>query len=309
MDLLSHALMGGLVASLGLQKQYGMAASATMVAANLLPDIDSAAMVLGPKYFFLYHRHPLTHSVGGAVVLSAALTAVITLATPLKRPGLVFVILFSGIMLHLLGDLLTPWPIPFLWPFSPRTYSFDLINFLDPLLLVLLGISFLSIRRWPEGGTLVAVLTLSIVAGYLGFRLYGQRLAASVVREKLAGGEIAVLPHGLSLANWDVIVHDDLDYAYYVVDALRGEVQESQIFHSVSDERTAIIANKSELVRAFLKRARFPVTRISEHESLVTAEWLDVHLLNSGGAVRGVRVTFDARGEIVEERFVFGASR
>jgi len=108
MDLFSHALVGGLVASVGLQKKYGLVASATMVAASVLPDLDSALTVLGPKYFLQYHRHPLTHSIGGAVLLSAALTVVVSLTTPLKRPWLVFAISIVGVMLHLLSDLLTP---------------------------------------------------------------------------------------------------------------------------------------------------------------------------------------------------------
>ncbi len=307
MDLLSHALMGSLAASIGLQNKYGAVASATMIAANLLPDIDGTAMALGPKYFFLYHRHPLTHSVGGAFVLSATLTAVVTLATSFKRPGLVFLISFIGIVLHLLSDLLTPWPIPLLWPFSARTYSFDLINFLDPFLLALLVGSFLSVRHWPERGLLFGILTIAIALGYLGFRLYGQETALSIVRERSSSQEITTLPHGLSLTNWDVITREEHGYTLYVVDALRRDARAPQIFHSVSDERIPIIASKSDLVRAFLKRARFPLVRTNEMEALTTIEWLDVHLITSGGAIKGVEVTINNQGEIVEEKFIFNS--
>ncbi len=308
MDLFSHALMGGLVASAGLQKKYGMVAAGAMVAANLLPDMDSAATVLGPKYFFLYHRSPLTHSVGGGLILSAALSAALTLATPLKRPILFFAILFSGIVLHLLSDLLTPWPIPLLWPLSSRAYSLDLVNVLDLPILFLLGASFLSVRSWPGQSTVVVILTLALVAGYLGFRLYSQRVAVRTVQQGSTSRQIAALPHALSLTNWDVIAHEAGGYKSYVVDALRRQVKTGRSFRSVSDEQTTAIASRSSLVKAFLKRARFPVATISEHDRVVTAEWLDVHLVSNGGAMAGVRVTLNSRGDVVEERFLSSAA-
>ncbi len=303
MDLLSHALMGGLVASVCLQKKYGLAASATMVAASVIPDLDSALTVLGPRYFLQYHRHPLTHSIGGTVLLSAALTIVVSLATPLKRPWLVFAISLGGMLLHLVSDLFTPWPIPLFFPISARSYSLDLINFLDPFLLVVLGASFLAVRRWPERGALLSLLTLLVVVSYLGFRVYGQQTAIRLVRERASTSKITALPHRISLATWDVITQEDSGYTYYVVDSLRKMVRSSQVFRTTNDERAATASGKSALVQAFLKRARFPFTIVTEEEGLLTVEWLDVHLINSGGALRGVKIVLNGRGDIVEERF------
>jgi membrane-bound metal-dependent hydrolase YbcI (DUF457 family) len=303
MDLLSHALLGSLVASVGLQRKYGLVASATMVAANLIPDLDGAATVLGPGYFLQYHRHPLTHSVGGAVLLSAVIAAGINLFTPFKRPGLAFGIAFGGILLHLLSDLLTPWPIPLLWPITSRTYSLDLINFLDPFLLVLLLVSFFATRHWPENGLAVSALALLVASGYLGFRYYGQQVAINQVKELSPTGKLAALPHNLSLVAWDVIEKNGTDYTYSVVDALSKEIRDSQVIQSSGDRQILEISKKSGVVQAFLKRARFPFALVSKEGNKITVEWRDVHLLFTGGALRGVKVVLDGEGNIVDEKF------
>ncbi len=299
MDLLSHALMGGLVASVGLQNKYGLAASATMVAANLIPDLDGALVVLGPRYFFQYHRHPLTHSLGGAALLSAALTATVCLATPLKRPWLVFGISFLGMMLHLLSDLLTPWPIPLLWPFSDRTYSLDLIPFFDPFLLAVLVTGFLVVNRRPEWDLPALLVTGLLIAGYLGFRAHGQRVALSLVGSNVSA---AALPHGLNPVAWDVIVKGN-GYTAHVVDVWPKQVRESKAILSAEEEPEAAISRRSDLVQGFLRRARFPVVSVTREGNGSRVEWGDVHLMLSGGLVRGVVVVLDEEGQIREERF------
>ncbi len=291
------------MASVGLQRKYGLVASATMVAANLIPDLDGAAAVLGPSYFLQYHRHPLTHSIGGAVLLSAAIAAGVSLFTPFKKPGLAFGIAFGGILLHQLSDLLTPWPIPLLWPFSNRTYSLDLVNFLDPLLLVLLLISFLATRRWPAMGLPVIALTLLIAASYLGFRFYGQQTAINLAKERNPAGKFAALPHGLSLVSWDVIGKNGVDYSYSVADPLKKELRNNQVIRSSNDQEVLERSKGSSIVQAFLKRARFPFMLVSTDENRIVVEWRDVHLSFTGGALKGVKVVIDGQGNIVEERF------
>jgi len=302
MDLLSHVLVGGLVASVGLQKEYGPVASATMVAASVAPDVDSVLMVLGPEFFFRYHRHPLTHSVGGAVLLSLVLTGVVCLATPFKRPWLVFAISLSGIVMHLLGDLLTPWPIPFFFPLSGKTYSLDLIHFFDPLLLAVLGAGFLVILRRPAWGVPVLLLVAVTISIYLGFRGYGKRVALEVARRTDPVGEATVLPHGLGPFRWDVIVKG-AGYTAHVIDVWRSRIVESRAFVSADEEPAVTLSKRAGLVQAFLQRARFPVATVVKTGEAQQVEWRDVHLALSGGAVRGVVVVLDELGEVREEHF------
>jgi len=303
MDLLSHALVGGLVASAGLQKKYGLAATATIVAANVIPDLDGALMVLGPKYFFRYHRHPLTHSVGGAMLLSVALTAFLCLATPLKRPWLVFGISLSGMMMHLLSDLLTPWPIPILYPFSSRGYSLDLVHFFDPFLLFALGAGCFLLNRWPQRSTALLALTAMVITSYLGFRVLHQVRATSIVTELHPSNVAIALPHRLSPTVWDVVVEGESSYTHYKVDALKREILKIQAFLSSNDSRATVVSQESGLVSSFLHRARFPLVLVSEEGRNTIIEWRDLHLMIGGGVVRGVRVVLDEEGRITDERF------
>jgi inner membrane protein len=302
MDLLSHALVGGLMASAGLQKKYGLAATATIVAANVIPDLDGALMVLGPKYFFRYHRHPLTHSVGGAMLLSVALTAFVCLATPLKRPWLVFGISLSGMMMHLLSDLLTPWPIPFFWPLSARTYSLDLIHFFDPFLLFVLGAGCFFINRWPQRSAALVALTAMVVTCYLGFRVLHRVRATSIVAELHPSAIAIALPHRLSPTVWDVVVKGESSYTHYKVNTLRGEILEIQAFVSSNDSRATAVSQESDLVNSFLHRARLPIVLVSEEGGNTIVEWRDLHLMIGGGSVRGVKVVLDEEGRVIDER-------
>lgn len=303
MDLVSHALAGALVASVGLQSKYGIVASATMVAASLAPDVDNVALVLGPQGFFEYHRHPLTHSMGGAVLLSAALTAVVCLATPLKQPWLVFGISFSGMMLHLLADLLTPWPIPLFYPFSNNTYSLDVIHFFDPFLLAVLAAGTFAAIKWPDKGVLVVAIMLLVVGGYLGFRVYARETAVHLARDGKTTSNVTAVPHGLSPLVWDVIEREDGGYAYCVVDSLSHQVQSCQTIHSSSNGPAVAASRSSPLVQSFLKRSRFPVSFVRQEGDRTTVEWRDVHLMIGGGAIRGVKVVLDGQGQMVEEKY------
>lgn len=150
---------------------------------------------------------------------------------------------------------------------------------------------------------LVVGLALLVIVGYLGFRAYGRQTAVRLVRGSTPTGQVAALPHGVSPVTWDVIVQEGGDYTCYVVDALRGEVQSSQVIRSASDGRAQAVSSKSALVRAFLQRARFPVAFVTEEGDRTTFEWRDIHLMISGGAVRGVKVVVDERGDIIEEEF------
>jgi hypothetical protein len=64
-----------------------------------------------------------------------------------------------------------------------------------------------------------------------------------------------------------------------------------------------MLSKRSDLVRAFLRRARFPVVTLTKEGSMTRVTWRDVHLRSSGGAVRGVVVILDQRGQIQEKRF------
>ena len=175
--------------------------------------------------------------------------------------------------------------------------------------MAVLGGSFLAFRHWPERAGVLAVFTLLVIVGYLGFRVYGQQIAIHLIREEASSSKITALPHRISLITWDVITQEGTDYTYYVVDTFPREVRNSQTHRTSNNEKAVAESGKSALVQAFLKRARFPFTNVTEEGGLLTVEWLDVHLMNSGGALRGVKIVLNGQGEVIEERFEFNPRR
>ena len=93
---------------------------ATMVSLASLPDVDHRLPIP--------HRGP-THSLAFAALVGAAfalvagrLAAVVSVATPagLSAAAFGFLLGFGSILAHLLGDVVTPMGVPFLWPSSRR---------------------------------------------------------------------------------------------------------------------------------------------------------------------------------------------
>ncbi len=97
MDPITHALIGALLAVLsGVHQRYGLAATAALVAASVAPDLDALSIILGPKYFYLYHR-ALFHSLGGALLLGLGFSVALYLFTPLKDYRLLLALSLGGI--------------------------------------------------------------------------------------------------------------------------------------------------------------------------------------------------------------------
>ncbi|MEW6233065.1 MAG: hypothetical protein AB1566_12235 [Chloroflexota bacterium] len=92
-------------------------------------------------------------------------------------------------------------------------------------------------------------------------------------------------------------------YTAHVVDIRSGRLMESKVIPSADEGPEATLSKRSALVQVFLRRARFPVVAVAKEGSTSRVEWRDVHLMLSGGAVRGVVVVLDELGEIIEEWF------
>lgn len=307
MDLLSHALVGGLVAAGGLQQKYGLVATATVVAASVAPDLDGLPGVFDARYFLELHRHPLTHSIGGAALLSAGITVVVTAVTPWKSPLPVFVVAFSGALLHVLSDLLTSWPIELFWPLSTRSFSLDLIPFLDPVILVWLLGGYLVTLRWPQHAGIAVLIAALGLAAFVGYRAGLRAVALGVADPTVA--QRAALPHGLTPFQWDVIDGADGDYTVRTVDARRGIVEVERVFRSEGDERAIAASRGSPLVQAFLRRARFPFAVAAGDGSGTTVDWGDAQILATGGGIRGIRVLVGPDGSLSEAKIRFGLTR
>lgn len=99
--------------------------------AGVVPDLDALSRFWGVGAYLEYH-HVLTHGVVAAVAVTGLS---ILLARDRLKVALLSLVTFH---LHLLCDLVgsgadnSPWPLTYLWPFSPRViispYGWDLAS-------------------------------------------------------------------------------------------------------------------------------------------------------------------------------------
>lgn len=303
-DLVSHGLMGTVMAGLGLKNKFGLASVVTMVIANVAPDLDIVTGIRGPKCFYKYHRE-VTHSLLGAFILWVLISAGIYLFTPLNNLLAVAAMVGAGLAGHLMMDSLTPWGLPLFYPFNTRKYGFDLIWFCDPVIIVsMVGGVYLAYQV-PAGEKFIYWGTLGLIGLYLALRVVQRRKAFHMAQAELSprfrDADACILPSAVSPFLWDVIYTARGHYLYVSVDTRKNEILRVREFNSSPYHRCVKSSCQSEMVDIFLKRSRFPFYNVIKDEGFYTIEWYDVQLLNLGG-VHGVTVYLDESGQITGEK-------
>lgn len=303
-DLVSHGLMGTIMAGLGLKKKFGFISLVIMVIANIAPDLDVVTGLKGPKTFYKYHRE-VTHSLLGAVILWLLITGGVYLFTPLHNFLVIATSVGAGLIGHLLLDSLTPWGLPLFYPFTSKKYGFDLIWFIDPVMIVSMVGGVLLAYQYPLYEQTFCYGSLVVIVAYLALRVIQKRkacrLAADELTPRFKDAEVYVLPSAISPFLWDVIYKARSHYLYISVDARREEILAVREFTSSAYHRCVKYSCQSDLVDVFLKRSRFPFYSVTKEEGCYTVEWCDAQLFNLGG-VHGVIVSLDEDGRVTGQR-------
>ncbi|MHB9094084.1 MAG: metal-dependent hydrolase [Eubacteriales bacterium] len=304
MDLISHGLMGTMMAGLGLKEKFGLAGMVTMVVSNIAPDLDIVTGLKGPKTFYKYHRE-VTHSLLGAGILWLLISAVVYFFTPLHHILAVAAMVGLGIAGHLLMDSLTPWGLPLFYPFTAKKYGFDLIWFFDPVMVgSMVGGVYLA-YQYPESEVLIYSLCFAIIALYLSLRVVQKRKACKMAEGEMTprfrDAEVYILPSAVSPFLWDVIYKARSQYLYVSIDTRKEEILLTRVFTSSPYHKCVKSSCQSELADVFLKRARFPFYNVVREDGAYSVEWYDAQLLNLGG-VHGVTVYVDEGGQVTGEK-------
>ncbi len=304
MDLISHGLMGTMMAGLGLKKKFGFPGMVTMIIANIAPDLDVLAFLKGPKTFYKYHRE-VTHSLMGVCILWFLISLGICLVIPVHNLFAVVGMVGVGLASHLLIDSLTPWGLPLFYPFTKKKYGFDLIWFFDPVMISsLVGGVYLA-HHFPEMATVFYTGFFTLISAYLLLRVTQKRKACKIAgteqNPRFKNAEVYILPSAISPFLWDVIYKTRNQYLYVSVDTRKENILTVHEFTSSTYHKCVKSSCESDLVDVFLKRARFPFYQVTRENGCYTVEWYDVQLLNLGG-VHGVMVNLDDTGQITGEK-------
>jgi inner membrane protein len=144
MDNLCHTLVGATFGEAGLKKRTRFGNATLMIASNL-PDLD--VLILATSTPALAFRRGWTHGPLAQILLPIVLTAVmlaIARAFPSRdrepaRARSLLALSYVGVLSHVLLDLLNPYGLRILAPFSWRWFYGDSLFIIDPWLWLTLG--------------------------------------------------------------------------------------------------------------------------------------------------------------------------
>jgi inner membrane protein len=158
LDNLTHSLAGAVLGQMGLKRLTGRATATLIIAANL-PDIDAVATVLGTESLAI--RRGITHGPIALLLLPLLLTGLVLVwerwrpnqAGVPVRAGPLLLIAYIGTLSHPALDWLNSYGIRLLEPFSSRWYAGDTLFIIDVWIWTALIVSFFwSRRREKRGG-------------------------------------------------------------------------------------------------------------------------------------------------------------
>jgi len=281
MEPVTHALASLALGRAGLNKTTRLA-TPMLLASGLTADLDWLSRAGGPRAFLHGHR-TVTHSLVGTVAIALALGGVFWLlgrkhpARPILLARAVIVCLV-GAAAHLLLDLINSYGVKLLWPFRDKWYAWDLMDAVDPwvLLLLLLGLLLpglfrlvteeIGARPKARGAQRGAIIALALLVLYGGGRTMLHMRALEMLRSRVYRGEtplaVGAFPRSVSPLTWSGVVETDNMLEEIEVSLGPGGTFDPDLGRThfkPEDSPVLEAARKAEIAVEFLKFARFPL--------------------------------------------------
>jgi inner membrane protein len=327
MDNLTHTAVGLFLSRAGLNRWTPRATAILLVAANI-PDVDIASAIGGPLSYLHYHRH-WTHSLLAMPLMALAAVALVRVVfrTPLRWVG-AFAAALIGVASHILLDLTNTYGVRILLPFSSQWFHLDIAGFPDPwtwsiLLLGILG-PFLSRlvgseitsggerrpRYYGRGG---AIFALCVLALYDGGRGVLHARAINTLEARLYQGveplRVAACPIATSPLRWNGIVETAGFYALAPVDLLQDfDPAHSHILDKPDPSPALDAARATPAFQGFLRFSQFPAWRVWPDEKLengTVVEAIDLRFGSTASPGFFARARLDSGGRVIESSFHF----
>lgn len=334
METLTHALIALTLARAGqkLLPRYGLA---MLVVPGVAADLDFLSYFGGPSAYLRFHRGVL-HSVLGSVVLVCVLALVFWAVarraaaknSALNLPRLSFlsaaVVCGVAVAVHLLFDLASGIGVQLLWPFREKWTAWDLVNALDPWVLVVLvlGLALPEVlrlvseeigeRNREPRGRVAAIVTLLLLLLYFGARagLHSRAVGELNAREYHGAPPLAVgaFPSSISPLDWRGVVSTDNDIEVIEISLAPGAGfdPERAVRHYKPEESAALEAGQNTAAaRTFLRYARFPLAALERGDEGYRFTLRDMRFPAGDGSADNilVRVELDADLRVMSEEF------
>jgi inner membrane protein len=338
-ETLTHALIALTLARAGqkLLPRYGLA---MLVVPGVAADLDFLSYFGGPSAYLRFHRGVL-HSVLGSVVLVCVLALVFWAVarraaaknSALNLPRLSFlsaaVVCGVAVAVHLLFDLASGIGVQLLWPFREKWTAWDLVNALDPWVLVVLvlGLALPEVlrlvseeigeRNREPRGRVAAIVTLLLLLLYFGARagLHSRAVGELNAREYHGAPPLAVgaFPSSISPLDWRGVVSTDNDIEVIEISLAPGAGfdPERAVRHYKPEESAALEAGQNTAAaRTFLRYARFPLAALERGDEGYRFTLRDMRFPAGDGSADNilVRVELDADLRVMSEEFRYANS-
>jgi inner membrane protein len=296
MDNLAHSLAGLALSRAGLGRTTTGATAALVIASNL-PDIDVVSRFLGTAAFLEQHRG-LSHSIVGGPLLALALAGVLRLTVRGARFLPLLACSLAGVAGHVFMDLLTSYGTRVLLPFDGTWYAWDLVFIVDPIVWGLLLASAVAFRRSAMSSQ-IATVGLGLLLTYVGARAVLHSQAIDTARDLLPSNiplrRIAALPAPLSPFRWKILA-DAGDRLYSGELNLNGR-QGTLTKRDKLPEDAVVqrVRETSDVAAAFLDFSRFPWLEVTDTPDGRAVSWRDLRFEDVPGLAKRDRPGFLAQ--------------
>ncbi len=293
MEPITHFLTGACLGRSGFNRKSALA-TATMVIAAELPDVDFAWWFKGPISYFSHHRG-WTHSLAGAPVMAAATVALMYLydrlwrrrrvkpgALPVRWGYLFFLALLADLS-HILLDFTNNYGVRPFEPLNWRWYSWDIVFIYDPVLWAILFVGLVAPalfgliseevgarQRGPRGRG-GAIFALVCVVLFYGLRDYEHRRAVTALDSLTYHDEdalrVSAYPYAGNPFTWHGVVETHDFFAMVPVDTLHGDVDpqdRERIRYKPEETPVTLAAKNSYAGRVYLSWAQYPITEVEQ---------------------------------------------
>src|SRR5215471_4261528 len=291
LDPVTHLLTGACMGRAGLNRTTSLA-TLTLVLAADAPDADMLGFLGGSVTGFQHHRG-FTHTLLGAPVVAAVTVAGVygiyrmmqrrgwTPKLPV-RWGLLFVLALLSSLVHILLDYTNSYGVRPFAPFNPRWYSWDVVNIVDPVILVVLFLGLVApallglvsdevgARKPKFRGRGGATFALVFFAAVVFFRDFEHRRAVTALNSVTFRGQDAVrvsaFPSMTNPFSWSGVVETKDFFEVLPVDSGSGQLdpQNQAVLRYKPEETPATLsAKKSRLGRFFLDWAQYPLLDVT----------------------------------------------
>ena len=302
MDNLAHSLAGMALAEAGLRHKTGLATATLVLAANL-PDVDALGLLFGEN---LAWRRGWTHGPVAMLVLPPLLVAGLVLfdrwqaqrgTRPADRPALhrgwLLALAYIGWLSHPLLDFMNTYGIRLLMPFSERWFYGDVLFIIDVWLWITLGLGvWLSRRRRrTEAATArPAQVCLAAAVAYMGAMgassLVAEQMArrAAEVRGLGPVRTVVASPVPINPFRRRIVFATDHAYGFGVLNWLPPgnlTLEPRLVPHNMQDPAVAE-ARKVKAVRDFLYWSRLPFVRVERTASKTRVILADARYTEGG---------------------------